>query len=806
MHARGNGKQAVIDALSGALAAIFAGGRPHADSNSMEAKERTILVAKVRWLLLATLGIYGCFAGSFYYFSPYGLFLSRLQEICLYVSLTSVVIYNTAFHLFYDWVRRIEHVDLLQILLDLIFVTVLIHFSGGAASWFWGVYLIVTLEAAFLLDRNIDVWLCGSLGALLYGTLLTVEYLELLTYVQMPFVDFSLHRDALYLGLNWLWVGVLNATVAVLAAVLMSALRRKTLAVRISEERLTGFLDSANDLIFSFCADGRLRYANQIMLQTLEYEERDVHDLNFFNLIHEESRPKCLAELRKVLAGSKSNPIEGRLVGRGGREIEVDGHITCNHRKGEEAVIWGICRDITERKQAQAQLYHLAHHDLLTGLPNRLFFLDRLRQARALAKRLDQQVAVLFLDLDRFKIVNDTLGHTIGDEMLRETARRLTASVRESDTVARLGGDEFTVILGNLVHAGDAERLASKLLKSLSLPLLIDGRELFTTASIGISLYPEDGDDPGTLLKKADIAMYQAKAQGRNNFQFYAPTMDLDAERRLAMENGMRRALEREEFVLHYQPKVDIASGRVTALEGLLRWRHPDLGLLPPAEFIPLAEETGLILALGEWALREACAQNRTWQNTGLQRVRIAVNLSGYQLQQKDLVRTVAQILEETGLHPRYLELEITESVIMQNPDFAIAVLGELRELGVHLAIDDFGTGYSSLSHLKRFSVDTLKIDKIFVRDVETNATDAAIATAIIAMGNNLSLQIVAEGVETEGQLSFLREHHCHEMQGFLFSRPLPAERVVEFLQCIGEPKNAAAGEEMLEAVQGGAG
>lgn len=801
MWENGNEGPSWLDALARKLGTFGGGSRAQACLDPAEAKERTVLVTKVRWLLLVAFGIYGGFAGSFYYFSPYGLFLSRWQEICLFVSLTAVVTYNTAFHLFYDWVRHLRYVDQLQILLDLIFVTILVHFSGGAASWFWAVYLIVTIEAAFLLDRKVEVWLFGSLGALLYGALLMAEYRGVLTSVRMPFVDYSLHHDALYLGLNWLWVGLLNATVSILAAVLMSALRRQTLAFRSSEERLTGFLDSANDLIFSFTDNGRLRYANQRWLRTLGYEPQDLPGLNILDVVHEESRPKCLAELKKALSGSKGNPIEGRFVGPSGREIEVEGNLTCNRRTGEEAVIWGICRDITERKQTQAQLYHLAHHDLLTGLPNRLFFIDRLRQARAQARRLGQQVAVLFLDLDRFKIVNDTLGHTVGDEMLQEMGRRLVAGVRESDTVARLGGDEFTIILGNLTSVEAAEKIAGKLLKSLALPLVIDGRELFSTASIGISCYPRDGDDPVTLIKKADIAMYQAKARGRNNFQFYDPAMDLDAERRLAMENGMRRALEREEFILHYQPKIDIASGRVTAMEALLRWQHPELGLLPPADFIPLAEETGLILALGEWVLRTACAQNRAWQEAGLPRVRMAVNLSGCQLQQKDMAQIVTRVLASTGLHPRYLELEITETVIMQNPDLAATVLGELRSLGVHLAIDDFGTGYSSLSHLRRFSVNTLKIDQIFVRDVETSTTDAAITTAIIAMGNKLSLQIVAEGVETEGQLAFLREQRCHEMQGYLFSRPLPAGGAVEFLRRMAAPVAEVRGIEGLAAL-----
>jgi len=768
------------------------GWREAAGQPGDEMRERTLLVVKVRWLLLSAFGLYGMLAGSFYYLSPYGLFLSRRQMVCLGVSLAAVVSYNTFYHFGFERIRHLRLAGHGQILLDLIFVTLLIHFSGGGASWFWAVYLIVAVEAAFLLERRQDAWFFGGFGAILYGALLVAEHVGALAYVPMPFVDASLHHDALYLGLIWLWVGLLSATVSLLASLLMSALRRQTAAVRASEERLVDFLDSATDLIFSCRADGRLLYANRAWREGLGYGEPTPLTLNIFDLVHEEARPRCLAELRKALAGSTGNPIEGRLVGRNGRQIDVEGSLTCRRKRGEEAVIWGICRDITERKQAQAQLYHLAHHDLLTGLPNRLFFVDRLRQARALARRLGRQVAILFLDLDRFKTVNDTLGHALGDQMLQEVASRIVGGVRESDTVARLGGDEFTVILDNLEKAEDAEMIAGKLLKSLAQPISVDGRELFTSVSIGISLYPRDGDDPLALIKKADVAMYQAKAKGRNNCQVYAPHMDVDAERRLTLENGMRRGLERGEFCLHYQPKVDIESGRITAVEALLRWQHPELGLLHPGEFIPLAEETGLILPLGEWALNQACAQNREWQRAGLPRVRVAVNLSGCQLQQKDLVQTVARALQQSGLAPRYLELEITETVIMQNPDFAAAVLSELRSLGVHLAIDDFGTGYSSLSHLKRFAVDALKIDKLFVRDVETSATDAAIATAIIAMGNNLNLQIVAEGVETEGQLSFLRRLRCREMQGFLFSHPLPPGEVVVFLQRMTEPEEVA--------------
>jgi diguanylate cyclase (GGDEF)-like protein len=425
----------------------------------------------------------------------------------------------------------------------------------------------------------------------------------------------------------------------------------------------------------------------------------------------------------------------------------------------------------------------MAHHDLLTGLPNRLFFADRLRQAQALAKRQQQQCAVLFLDLDRFKIINDTLGHTVGDQLLQEVAKRLRHCVREVDTVARLGGDEFAIVLVNLHNEVEAGQVAAKILANLAKPVTIDTHELFITTSIGVSLYPLHGDETDLLIKRADVAMYQAKSLGRNNFQLYDRAMDHDSERRMMLERGLRKAIEREEFRIFYQPKIDAETGQVTALEALIRWEHPEMGLLAPAEFIALAEETGLIHPIGEWVLRKACRQNREWQDLGLPKIRVAVNLSGFQLQQRNMTEMIVQILAETGLAGEYLELEITETVIMQNPEFAVGVLSRLRDFGIHISIDNFGTGYSSLAHLKRFSINTLKIDKTFVRNIELNSTDAAIATAIISMGTSLNLNVIAEGVETAGQFAMLKDRQCAEMQGYLFSRPLPAEQMTLFLR-----------------------
>jgi diguanylate cyclase (GGDEF)-like protein len=411
-------------------------------------------------------------------------------------------------------------------------------------------------------------------------------------------------------------------------------------------------------------------------------------------------------------------------------------------------------------------------------------FADRLRQAMAMAKRQQQLCAVLYLDLDRFKIINDTLGHAAGDELLKETARRLGLCVREVDTVARMGGDEFVVVLVNLRKPEDACMVADKIVKALAKPVVVaDGRELFITTSIGISLYPQHGEEGEILVRRADAAMYQAKAHGRNHYQLFEQGMDADSERRMALETGLRSVIQRNELEIFYQPKIDADSGRITAVEALIRWQHPELGLLAPAEFIAIAEETGLIHPIGEWILDNACRQNRAWQEQGLPKVRVAVNLSGFQLQQANLMEMITRVLEESGLAAEYLELEITETVIMQNPELATGILSHLHDLGIHISIDDFGTGYASLAHLKRFSINTLKIDKMFVRDIEVNSTDAAITTALISMGNSLNLRVIAEGVETAGQFNMLKDRQCDEMQGYLFSRPLPAAEIAEFLR-----------------------
>jgi diguanylate cyclase (GGDEF)-like protein len=456
-----------------------------------------------------------------------------------------------------------------------------------------------------------------------------------------------------------------------------------------------------------------------------------------------------------------------------------------------------VCLLEEERRaavRASVQIEHLAYYDGLTALPNRELFIDRLSLSLVQSHRDGKKLAVLFLDLDRFKQINDSLGHSVGDELLRAMAKRVHEAVREGDTLARLGGDEFTLLLPGIHNAAEAARIAQKLLEAVRLPFQLQGRELYVTTSIGISIYPEDGVDAESLIRSADIAMYRAKEQGRDRFQLYAPAMNAQAVERMGLEHGLRKALDLGQLVIHYQPIIEVATGRIHGTEALLRWRHPDLGLVPPDDFIELAEMTGLITPMGPWILEEACGRTRAWQRGTRFYFSVAVNLSARQFLERDLVSQVKRALGNTGLEPRFLELEITESVAMQSAETTLRTLRELKALGVRVSIDDFGTGYSSLAYLKRFPIDTLKIDQSFVSDIGTDADDSAIASAVIAMAHGLGLRVVAEGVEREEQLDFLRRQRCDHYQGFLFSRPLAAEEFVALLRDGPPGPSASAG------------
>jgi len=440
-----------------------------------------------------------------------------------------------------------------------------------------------------------------------------------------------------------------------------------------------------------------------------------------------------------------------------------------------------VFAEITALKQTEARLHFLANHDPLTGLPNRLMYNERLHQALANAQRTGDQVGVLFVDLDRFKNVNDTLGHTIGDKLLQQVAARIGACVRGTDTVARLGGDEFALILTNVQHHEDAQIVAQKILDALRPAFEVDAHEIYITASIGIACCPPSGEVAEMLLQRADVAMYSAKSLGKDTFQLYVPEMDAVAYERMVLENNLRRALERNEFLLYFQPQVAMNDHRIIGVEALLRWQHPELGLVSPIEFIPLLEETGLILPVGDWVLTEACRQAKLWLDGG-HPVRVAVNLSVRQFTQTDLGGKVERILDSIGLPAELLELELTESIFMENIEQNVQTLKRMKALGVSIAIDDFGTGASSLTYLKHFPIDTLKICQSFVLNVPTNSEDAAIASAVIGLAQNMSMVSVAEGVETAEQLAFLRERRCDHIQGFLFSKPMPAEELHQVL------------------------
>ncbi|HEX9024067.1 MAG TPA: EAL domain-containing protein [Geobacteraceae bacterium] len=522
----------------------------------------------------------------------------------------------------------------------------------------------------------------------------------------------------------------------------------------------------------------------------------DANYQTFMNSVHPLDREFVATAINEALFDRKPYNIDHRILLPDSTEriVHAEAEVSWND-EGKPVWMAGIIQDITERKKAEEQIYNLAYFDSLTGLPNRLLFKEHLGHTLAHSTRSKKLAAILFLDLDRFKQINDTLGHSIGDKLLQKVADCLVVCVRSCDTigrvgggdlpssVSRLGGDEFTVLLTDIETVQDAARVAMRIINAVSQPFNLDGHEVIITTSIGISLYPDDGKDVVTLIKNADTAMYHAKDQGRNNFQFYNQSMNSTAYERLVLENHLRKAVEREEFVLHYQPQLDMADGRIIGVEALVRWRHPELGMVSPALFIPLAEETGLIIQIDEWVLRTACSQNKAWQEAGLPPVTMAVNLSGQNFIRKNLLETISRIVGETGLDARHLELELTESVLMKNAREAALTLRALKDMGLHISIDDFGTGYSSLSYLKKFPLDNLKIDQSFIRESTSDPDSAAITRAIIAMAHSLKLRVIAEGVETEAQLEFLRESGCHALQGFLFSRPLPADEIVQFIR-----------------------
>ncbi len=554
------------------------------------------------------------------------------------------------------------------------------------------------------------------------------------------------------------------------------------------KERAQVTLNSIGDAVLTTDLLGKVTYLNLVaeMMTGWSCEEaldRPVSEV--FNILDGTTRLTAANPMQRAMVENETVGLgtDCVLVRRDGFESAIeDSAAPIHNRDGQVTGAVIVFRDVSESRAMALEMAHLAQHDFLTSLPNRLLLTERFSHAIGMARRHTKQVGLLFLDLDNFKHINDSLGHAIGDQLLQSVANRLVECVRTTDTVCRQGGDEFVILLAEIGQPQDAAHIAETLRAALAMPHLIDGHELHVTLSIGISVFPNDGTNVDALMQNADTAMYHAKASGRDNYQFFRAEMNARAVRRMFVESSLRRALKLGEFLLHYQPKIDLASGTITGAEALIRWQDPEAGLVMPGQFVTIAEDNGLIVPIGQWVLREACRQVQTWLDSGLRAVPVAVNISAVEFRHPGFLDGVARILKETGLTPRYLELELTESILMHDAESSTSVLAALKAMGVQLAIDDFGTGYSSLSYLKRFPIDTLKIDQSFVRDICTDADDATIVAAVIGMGKSLKLRVIAEGVETQEQLTFLQARHCGEGQGFHFSHPVSAEAFARIL------------------------
>jgi diguanylate cyclase (GGDEF)-like protein/PAS domain S-box-containing protein len=524
-------------------------------------------------------------------------------------------------------------------------------------------------------------------------------------------------------------------------------------------------------------AEGKIIYTNPADAQ--------MHGYRVGELIGKDARIFSPPEIRNPM----TQPLRKRFR-RESMNVRKDGSIfpvylmsdLVMNSEGNVFATVTTCEDISERKRNEETINNLAFYDVLTGLPNRSLFNDRLRQELAKARRNNQLLAIVFIDLDRFKVINDTFGHNTGDMFLQAVSERLKSIVREGDTVSRPGGDEFLLLFPDIANIEAVTLIIKKIIKKLSEVFTLSDKELYVTASIGVSIFPDNGNDAETIVKQADTAMYYAKGQGRNNYQFYTPAISTASAEKIEIESNLRKALQQNELMLYYQPQVDLTGGKIIGAEVLLRWQNEEFGLIPPSRFIPIAEETGLIKSIGEWLLRSACAQTKAWQESGFPRMLMSVNVSMHQFKDKSFIKLLKDILQETRLDPRYLVLELTESALMENSALTISMLKELKSFGIDIAIDDFGTGYSSLSYLKYLPLSKVKLDQSFVQSVTINPNDEAISKAVIAMAHSLNLKVVAEGIENIDQLSFLRAHQCDEGQGFLFSKPVPKNEFVALL------------------------
>jgi len=572
-------------------------------------------------------------------------------------------------------------------------------------------------------------------------------------------------------------------------------LSKRTIEIEHREARLGRILNSSKNEIYIF--DARtftFIEVNEGAQKNLGYSTTELVQMTPFDIQAEYSKEKFIASVQPLINNhKKQHTFETIHKRKDGSTYPVEVRLQLSHTE-ETPIFFAIIQDISERRKNEEQIRYLAYYDSLTDLPNRRFFMEKLTQSLNHARRHSSKIAVLYIDLDRFKQINETLGHSTGDALLKGVADRLNTVMRDSDCISRneqdnatndiyrLGGDEFTIFLNDIKEYEDAALVARRIQESLRQAIIVEGREIYINTSIGIAVYPNDGNNIEDLLKNADTAMYHAKDTGRNNYRFYNDSMNSKALESLDMENKLRKALELNEFEIHYQPKINIVTSQITGVEALLRWKHSEDGWISPADFIPIAEDNGLIIPIGNWVINSALQQCKKWHDAGFKKMCVAINLSGRQFPSGDLAQVIQENLDNHQVSPQHVEFEITESILMEDADLAARILGKLKHMGFTISIDDFGTGYSSLSYLKKFPVDTLKIDRSFIRDVHTDVDDAAISSAIIAMAHSLGLKVVAEGVENNEQLTFLKERHCNEVQGFYFSKPVPADQVTALL------------------------
>jgi diguanylate cyclase (GGDEF)-like protein/PAS domain S-box-containing protein len=675
---------------------------------------------------------------------------------------------GSEFRLSPAWRARASSTQILELTVQSGFVVFAIWFVFGYAP-------AIPYQPLYLLFVPV-IWIAvrrGLPGAILatFAISIGMTFAAWITQAQSGSLP-KLQLAMLALGLTGLCLGAV-----------VTERKRAERTIRESEKRYRLLLERNLAGVFRTTLAGRFVECNQATACMFGYDSpEEAMAVPVANLYHTASDREAF--LTKLKSEKSVTNQEMKFRRKNGESAWAVLNVSLvDDDSGNAGIVEGMLVDITERKVAEERVQSLAYYDALTGLPNRILLHDRLSKALATARRQKHKVALLFFDLDRFKIINDSLGHSVGDLLLQDVAGRLKSCAREEDTVARLGGDEFLIVLSHVNDIPGAAVSAERFMDALTSTFVIQGHSLSVGCSLGISIFPEHGGDSETLIKHADAAMYSAKDGGRNNFQFFTADMNAQAVERLTLENGLRSALEKKELFLVYQPQMDIASGKISELEALLRWQHPELGLVPPDKFIRIAENSGLIVPIGEWVLRTACSQARKWQDEGLPAVSIAINVSAVQFRQQGFCELIRRVLRETALAPQYLELELTESLLLGNADVTLSVLQELKAMGLTLAIDDFGTGYSSFSYLKRFPVSKLKIDRSFVRDVAVNPDDAAITTAIISMAKSLNLKVIAEGVEDEAQMAFLRAHQCDEIQGYYFSVPLAVDKVAEKLR-----------------------